>query len=72
MPVLALPPARSRNIGLRKIRIVYNCQTKARSVLPVGCQCKLNLVNNALPSPAPSNQADRFAGTSMSVRYWRE
>ena len=30
-------------------------------VAPVGRQCELNPFNPALPSPAPPNQADRFA-----------
>ena len=30
-------------------------------VVPVRRQRKLNAFNNALPSPAPLNQADRFA-----------
>ncbi len=30
-------------------------------VVPVRWQCKLNAFNNALPSPAPLNQADWFA-----------
>ena len=34
-------------------------------VTPVGCQCELNPCNNALPSPTPPNQSDRFADVQV-------
>ena len=35
--------------------------SRTRTVAPIGRQCGLNPFNPALPSPAPPNQADRFA-----------